>query len=300
MRTTKRFTPKVLDRFRRIERGTGVFDNYIPWHRVSRSDPASYGQSHLIKWNKRHIELLSNEELTTFCFATRLIKSQDDIREQLPLSLNDAPHELAAYDVRFGTKHYPGTLQIADELGIKHPMTYGDGLSAEWVMSTDQLLMIKGKHGNPELLALSTKDKNPLTKRKKALLKIEQTYWQRRGVQWLLITPHLYHPLVKATLHRTWPWALHNLVSEDLLVLAADAIHRWHGHSLTFLLNKLAEDIGHYTTGQHALWQSIWSGRVPVDLRRGWRPHIPLQIISQEAFDSLNPVFMRRSYEFDA
>lgn len=62
MRTTKRFTPHVLDRFRKLGRGTGTYQNYIPWQRVGRSDPSSMGRSHLQMWNGRQRELLSDQE----------------------------------------------------------------------------------------------------------------------------------------------------------------------------------------------------------------------------------------------
>ncbi len=295
MRTTKRFTPDLLDRFRDEGRGTGTYESYIPWHRISRSDPASYGRSHLIKWRGRHNELLSDCELTTFCFASRLIFRKNDLREQFPLSLEEAPHELAEYDVRFSVNRYPGTIEIADNLNIKHPMTHGNGRSAPWIMSTDLLLMLQANNGTRSLLAIAIKDRKPLRKRAKALLTIERFYWHCRGAQWLLITPHEYHPLVERTLQRTWQWVFENPVSEDHLKAAQAGIHRWQGHTLTFLLKKLTEEVGNYSQAQCAVWQAIWSGRVPVDLRRGWRPHTPLQIISQTAFDQLNPVLMRRS-----
>ena len=295
MRTTKRFTPKLLDFFRRQGRGTGTYDSYIPWHRVSRSDPASRGRSHLPRFNGRHVELLSDGEFTTFFFSIRLLKTNCDVREQYPLSLDEASHELTAYDIRYGLQRYPGTLQVAEDLNIKHPMTHGDGLSEPWVMSTDFLLMLYGENGKRTLLAISVKDKEPLTKRKKDLLKIEQQYWKHRGVTYLLITPNEFHPQVAETLHRTWIWALDNFVPESHLKAAQIAIHRFQGHSLTYLLNQLSIEIGDHTQAQHAVWQSIWAGHVPVDFRRGWRPHIPLQIISREEFDKLNPVLVRRS-----
>ena len=296
MRTIKRFSPDILDRYRDLGRGTGTYESYIPWHRVSRSDPASWGRSHLLTWHNRHIELLSDREFITTFFASRLLLSSSriDIREQFPLSLDEAPHELSAYDLQFGFSSYPGTLEIADKLGIKHPMTHGDGRSAPWVMTTDLLLTLHTDN-KPSFLAIAIKDKNKLTKRTKELLSIEQSYWKHRNVHWLFITPNEYHPLVALTLQRTWPWALENPASADHLELARQAIENYQSYSLTYLLTKLTEQIGNFTQAQHAVWQTIWSGKTPVDLRRGWRPHIPLRIISQEEFDQLNPVLVRRS-----
>lgn len=295
MRTTKRFTPHVLDRFRRLGRGEGTYSDYIPWHRVSRSDPSSRGRSHLLRFRGRHVELLSDGELIVFAFSCRLLKANDDAREQFPLSLDRSFHELTAYDVRVGTQRYPGTLEIAQQLETKHPMVRGDGESAPWVMTTDLLLTLRASDESPTLLAISCKPKEPLTERSRALLDIERAYWLVRGVPWLLITPDQYHPLVAATLHRTWHWALENPVGEPELQAAEDSLLRSDGHSLTNLLGHLSETLGDVTLAQHAVWQVIWSGRVTVDLRRGWRPHLPLRRLPQADFDQLNPVLMRRS-----
>lgn len=77
MRTTKRFTPKVLARFKRQGRGSGTHDNYLPWHRVSRGDPASSGRSHLLMWRERLRELLSDGEHVEQLFASQLNNLED-------------------------------------------------------------------------------------------------------------------------------------------------------------------------------------------------------------------------------
>lgn len=295
MRTTKRFTPKLLDRYRTLGRGTGTFENYIPWHRVSRSDPASRGRSHLLVWRGRHRELLSDGELIAFFFATRVLGPTDDVREQFPLYLDRAPHELAAYDVRFASRSHPGTLEIAADLGIRYPQCREAGECAPWVMTTDLLLMRRAADGKPSLLAVACKDRAPLSRRTKELLQIEQAYWTRRDVAWLLLTPHLYEPLVAQTLQRTWPWALGTPVGNRALEAAYSAVHRWYGHSLTFTLQRITDALGDSDLAQRALWQSIWSGRLAADLRRGWRQHIPLRLLPQADFDALNPVLSGRS-----
>lgn len=295
MRTTKRFSPRLLDLFRERGRGTGTYGSYIPWHRVSRSDPASRGRSHLIAWRGRHVELLSDGEFTAFCFSTRLITAKNDLREQFPLSQERSPHELTAYDARFHMRKYPGTLEIAKNLGIKHPLVHGGGLTVSWVMTTDLLLMLRTDDGTCTLLAIAVKDRSLLSKRALALLTIEEAYWNCRGVPWLLITPSLYHPQVAETLHRTWQWALQIPVSEQHLLAAETAIHCWQGNSLFYLLHKLSQEFKSLSQAQHAVWQVIWSGRTPIDFHRSWRPHIPLQLLSQAQFDQLNPILMRRS-----
>ncbi|MEW8204194.1 MAG: TnsA endonuclease N-terminal domain-containing protein [Candidatus Thiodiazotropha endolucinida] len=295
MRTTKRFTPQLLDRYRALGRGTGKYESYIPWHRVSRSDPSSLGRSCLVNWRGRHIELLSDNEFIAFCFSTRIIEGKNDLREQFPLALESYKHELSLYHAKYSIKQYPGTLEIADQLQIKHPKVYGDGLSANWVMTTDILLTLGTTNNSYVLLAISVKNERPLSKRAKALLLIEKTYWQHRDVPWLLITPRQYHLLTAETLQRTYQWALKQPVSMACLDNAKTIIYRYQGSSYEYILKQLARHLGNNDLSHHALWQSVWSGFAPVDLRRGWRPHLPLQLLGQDEFDALNPVLARRS-----
>lgn len=295
MRTTKRFTPDLLDRYRALGRGLGTYQSYIPWHRVSRGDPASRGRSHLIAWRNRHYEFLSDGELIVFLFCVPLLGCGDDIREQFPLSLNSSAHELSHYDTRHAWTEHPGTLAIAEQLGIRHPKCHGNGRSAPWIMTTDLLLMRCAADGGRFMLAIACKDTAELSERAKALLQIEREYWAQRGVIWLLLTRDLYHPLSAQTLQRTWPWALATSAPEAALSAAEQTIINWPGRSLTFILGRITEIVNNHELAQQALWQAIWWGRSPVDLRRGWRPHAPLQPMSPSDFKNLNPVASGRS-----
>lgn len=295
MRTTKRFTPDLFDRFRRTGRGTGTDKDYIPWHRVSRSDPSSRGRSHLHKWNGRLRELLSDGEHDGFLFSP-MVPFLLDVREQLPLSLDSAPHELALYDAIFSGLSVPSTVEIATQLGIKHPRVNGNGRSEFWTMTTDLVLTIQIPGCPIELLPISFKQAKDLEKRRtSALQRIEQAYWQARCANWLLITRSQYDERVALTLRNTMPWGLGEIVTEDALLAAIEATHQWYGHSLTNLLQRLAESLGSLDHAQRAFWQAVWTGRLPIELRRGWRPHIPIQLVSQEEFWSFNPIVSRRS-----
>ncbi len=191
MRTTKRFTPRVLARFAREGRGTGQYESYIPWHRVSRGDPSSRGRSHLQMWNGRQRELLSDGEWGDTFFAT-MLPNLKDIREQFPLSADSARHELADYvaDAQFG--EYPGTIAIAEQMGISHPEISGDGESALWTPTTDLLLLLISPDGSVELLAVDIKPSTTLTKSMRRSLALEKAYWDARQVPWLLITPEQF------------------------------------------------------------------------------------------------------------
>ncbi|WP_251140532.1 TnsA endonuclease N-terminal domain-containing protein [Rhodoferax sp. U11-2br] len=295
MRTQKRFTPTLLARFVRQGRGTGTYIDYLPWHRVGRGDPASLGRSHLMMWRQRQRELLSDGEWVGLLFST-MINDLADVREQQKLSLEDGPFELALYDVRHGGKSYPGTLNIARQLGFKHPRVNGDGASDDWVMTTDQLLVIRMPSGQLELLAVAYKpDGRKLTKRNRELLAIEKAYWNARDVVWLLITPDLFSESAGVTLRRAAPWGLGVTVAASDRAIAVHVVNQTLGHTFTYTLDVITAALGNKDLAQRAFWQAVWTGVIPMDLRTGWRPHLPIKLLSQDDFVALNPVASRRT-----
>ena len=295
MRTQKRFTPALLERFERLGRGKGVYGNYVPWHRVSRSDPSSIGTSHCPVWLGRHMELLSTLERITFYFST-MATGVIDIRDQFPLSTESSAHELCAYeDGHCATELFAGTIEIADELKITHPLVRGDGRTAHWVMTTDLLVTIKTPTAK-QLLAIAVKPKGAIVDpRTKEKLSLERAYWMKRGVEWILITPELYEELVADTLMNTSAWALDEKCDDNQLQFVAANHSKLSGKSLTSALNILVQEFQDMDVAQRALWQTIWSGLMPMDLRRGWRPHLLLSLLEPSLFCALNPVESRRS-----
>jgi hypothetical protein len=222
MRTTKRFTPAVLARFERQGRGTGTYEDYIGWHQVTRGDPASRGRSHLLNWKGRLIHLLSDGELGEQLFAT-MLPNLDDSLEQHKLTPEDSPHPLLAYGAPVSDELFPGTLRLAEELGIRHPKVYGKGESDDWVMTTDLVLVFDRPGEARTMLALAFKPKGwDKSRRAKQLLRLEREYWLRRGVPWLLITPELYDKRVLMTLRRIACWAIVDPVSPELRRVACE------------------------------------------------------------------------------
>lgn len=295
MRTTKRFTPKVLARFIREGRGTGTHEDYIPWHRVTRGDPSSLGRSHLLMWRDRLRELLSDGELEEQLFAT-MLPNLDDAVEQCRLDTEDAPHILTTYGYGKPWDLFPGTQTIAAKLGIKHPMVRDGHSIGPWVPTSDLVLIFKNRRGACDALALAFKPKGWNKHRRTIeLLSLEQQYWSAREVPWLLITPELYDHRVALTLCRIAPWALGDATSFEDRQVVASVARELVGHSVTSVLHRSAEFLGSLETAQRALWQAVWCGELPVDLRRGWRPQIPLHFISHSEFTDLNPIASRRS-----
>ena len=296
MAKKKRFTRQVLDRFQKEGRGTGAHKRYIPWHRVSKSDPSSRGRSHLIVWQGRQIELLSDLEWVASCFAM-MTPHLVDIREQFPLAIDDARHELGEYEVTVPTLPLlPGTRDLAETLNVKHPMLHDEGLRVEWRMTTDLLLTLGMPNGAHELLAVACKYDSELQRRRTLeKLKIEAAYWAARDVRWLLVSPSLYHELVALTLRRTIAWSSPADATAEQRKVAVNLARRSEGRSLTDTLLRIAAQLGDMTTAQHAFWQATWRGELPLDLRRGWRPHLPITLLDDEGFLALNPIASRRT-----
>jgi hypothetical protein len=295
MRTTKRFTPKVIARFERQGRGTGTYAEYRPWHGVSRGDPASLGRSHLLNWRGRLRELLSDGELGQQLFAS-MVPNLEDSLEQYKLSTEASPHLLAAYGIGSDSKLFPGTVELAKALGIKHPQVHGDGAVELWRASTDLVLVRRPPSEPHDALALAFKpaDWRP-TRREWELLRLEREFWVRRNVLWLLITPALYDERVVLTLRRTGCWALDADVPDDVRRWAAATARECPFDGLTRVLERVAIHTGSMESAQRAIWQAAWRGDLPVDLRRGWRPHAPLALLPISDYLALNPVVSRRS-----
>lgn len=295
MRTTKLFTPDVLDRFRKEGRGQGTYIRYRPWHCVSRGDPSSEGRSHLMTWGGRQRNLLSDDEWVASLF-TPLTPGSDDLREQFPLSLESVCHELGAYDVRLGRPGFPGTLEIARQLGYRHPRVNGDGRSAPWVLTTDLLFTLVDVSGAGKLLAVACKPKAQLGKRTKELLAIERTYWVARDVEWLLITPGQYEEAIELTLRSSFQWWQGGPISDDAKHAATSLARELEGYPLSYVLDRIDEALGQgFEYAQGAFWQSVWTRALPLNLRRGWRPHLPVEFLSPSDFLALNPIASRRT-----
>jgi hypothetical protein len=295
MRTTKRFTPQVIARFVRQGRGEGIYQDFIPWHRVSRGDPASMGRSHLLHWRGRLRELLSDGELGEQLFAT-MLPNLDDCMEQFRLTVDSSPHLLSAYCERDSAEQFPGTLALAKRLGIKHPQVYAKGTSEHWRLTTDLVLVFKKPGMARQILALAFKTPDYRDDpRKIDLLRLEREYWMARGVSWLLITSEHYELSVRLTLQRVAAWALGADVDVASRRVAAEIGRQNSWRSQTAVQQVIADKLGSMELAQRALWQSVWHGELPVDLRRGWRPHVPLNLVSDATFCAFNPISSRRT-----
>ena len=296
MRTTKRFTPTVLERFEREERGLGTYTLYIPQHRVSRGDPASSGRSHLLMWRERLRELLSDGELHQQMFAT-MLSNVDDALEQKKLFLEPSPHLLADY-----CEASPDVLlprHVGTRARARNQASGSDCRRGDCVVGHDHAIWSSSSSDRTRHVQRWRWRSRPRTTRRVSgnaqLLRLEREYWVRRSVPWLLITPETFERSVALTLRRIAAWSLGDHAPEEALIVAARTVREHPIDSVTRVLERLGSVLGSYELAQRALWQAVWNGVLPVDLRRGWRPHIPLRIVSESTFIDFNPIAARRS-----
>lgn len=298
MRKGQRFTPARLGRWHDNGRGTGTGADYQPWHQVTRDDPSSRGRSHLLNWRFGRLHhLLSDLELVAFGFAT-MLPGVVDLREQFPLAHDEHPPELAAYQVDGSGQSAPGTLQIADDLGHRHPSVRKDDAQEPWVMTTDFLLTLKNRIGRAELLAISVKAAEDLNnERKLQLLRIEREYWRRQDVYWLLLTPALYAARVANAIRIGMPWTVGQpdvsaALQAGCVAMATDIRGRTARQFLELMGGRLCLDVH---AAQCVMWQCIWSGALPINLARPLRLSEPLELLSPDAFWRQNPIASRRT-----
>lgn len=229
-------------------------------------------------------------------YFAAMLQGVDDCLEQYLLPTDFAPHPLAAYGERSSVEVFPGTVKLCEELGIEHPKLRGVTPQVLWRPTTDLVLVLRSESEARSMLALSFKPTDWETnKRTVELLGLDRKFWLSHGVPWLLITPDLSDPRAVQTLRRTAPWALGPEVCRERLLVATQIGKKLQGHSLTTVLKAIESELGSLDEAQCALWQAVWKGIYCVDLRRGWRPHLPLNALSSEEFRNLNPVASRRS-----
>lgn len=143
----------------REKRGTGEYENYIPWAKIG--DFRNTGTSSIVPDYKtgRSVHLFSRGEL----YVWHLLRWNDeivDIREQYPMDLSE-------------------TLKIAEKLEMMHP-TQQDGSSK--VMTID--FLVTYFDGHMEAISVKPDHKSLQKPRKIEIATIEKLYWQTKGVEY--------------------------------------------------------------------------------------------------------------------
>lgn len=302
MRKGKRFTPARIQRWQANGRGVGTKEEYVPWHMVSRDDPGSRGKSHQVNWRfGRQHHFLSDQELVAFGFIT-MLPSLVDVREQFPLAQKTHAKEISAYQwPPSSAPDAQGTLEIAADLGLKHPRVNGEGVSTPWVMTSDFVVTITMPNQRPALLVVSVKAGEELEDRRTVdLLRIEREYWRRQDVSWLLVSQSTYQPAMNGTMKSAMAWAVRPEPIDDQLLIRllklSTEVAALQGLTLRAALNKLQADFSiDMEEAQILFWRAVWTAVIPLDLTMPVRPGAVIRLLDQEEFVRQNPVASRRT-----
>lgn len=302
MKKGKRFTPRVLRKWsEESKRGDGVFADYQPWHQVTRSDPASLGRSHLTFCPvlKRMRHQLSDGEQKTLGF-TLMVPNQIDIREQFKLEQNEHNNHISDYDSKSKNLINKGTVEIAKDLGIKHPELVNGDDREYWIFTTDFLVASKLElsGGTYKLIAISYKSLDDLNKkRKRDLLKIERSYWHLEDATWILLTPRQYNKSVGETVLRVLPWVMHPYqVSQEIKKKCSKVGNLLDGLTYAQAMKVLEQSCQiEADLVPLVFWQTVWSGLLNVDLTISRFPSDKVRLLENDDFWDQNPIVMRRS-----
>lgn len=151
--------------------GKGTGSDYIPWLKIGSF--ASNGRGNRVADENGRVHHMFSDLEANFFYILAWDNNVIDIREQY--NLGDSKE----------------TIEIAEMLGYRHPMV--PGTSQPNVMTTDFLVTMKNNDKNC-YIAYAVKPSIELEKTnvlKK--LAIEEVYWKRRGVQFLIVTENSYN-----------------------------------------------------------------------------------------------------------
>ena len=147
-------------------RGSGEGADYKPWLTV-REVPSHGKSSRILGWktNREHVVLSGLEE--HYFYTLEWSRSVVDVREQFPL----LPIE--------------ETLDIAENLGVRHPEHHGTPI----VMTLDFLVTVLRPDGCRRFCARSAKPKAELADRRvREKLSVERLFCEAHGMDWGYVT----------------------------------------------------------------------------------------------------------------
>lgn len=245
------------ERAERQGRGKGRNESYTGYIQVRRGDLASHGRSHYVPsiLTGRHHDLLSDLELHVLWHLQQFDPAE--IREGMPLLFEGVEPEFT------WTEAIVGTLQVAELLGIPHPML---APGKPFRMSTDFLVTLRGRSH----VAVHVKYWRDLDdKRNKELRKIEEEYWRRRGVAFKVITEQDLNRTAIGNL------AMFSSVDREAVGLTskqwlAEAAALARFNPMNSVLEQMAANYGHtYGVAVNRVKMAALRGHLRMDLTRG-------------------------------
>ena len=155
-------------------RGEGTGAEYRPWIRAQEFNSNQGGATVIIDpYNKRDVHLLSVGE-TMAWYILRYDQSVTAIREQFPLDIEI-------------------TKKICEKYGIDHPRKNSPKGHQETVMTSD--LLVDFKDGSEKVYSVKYDSSYLSNVSISKNLFIEKTYWNQKGIQFIIITREDLEPM---------------------------------------------------------------------------------------------------------
>lgn len=167
----RNFTDKTIENRLREGRGKGEGKNYLPWITV-RDVPSTGRSQETIGWKSNRMHHLLSDLESSYFFMLEWSPCVIDIREQFPLLDSEDSYE--------------ETVKIAEEIGVAHPIVPYGGTTN--ILTTD-FLITEMNNGTQVIKARTTKYAKDLNDRRVIeKFEIERIYWERRDVDWKIVT----------------------------------------------------------------------------------------------------------------
>jgi hypothetical protein len=259
-----------VDRWKKLGYGSGRGPDYKPWLTVRSF--GSRGMAHRVLGHKtgRIHHFHSNHELG--CFL--LLEWNDnvtDIREQFPL------HPVSE------------TRRIAGHLGYRHPVQRwkwkGKWKQQPAVQTSDFRVTFSDKSPVAEMI-ISVKPSAELEKRRVLeKLQIERTYWERRSVEWQLVTEQELPQVMIDNLNLILPFRELDSteVPEGNSESLSDELYRYverSNRSLKAACREFEQELSLQAgTGLCLVWHAIATKKWSTDLSRPLNPSMQTTLV---------------------
>jgi len=260
---------KSIDALIREGRGKGHGSDYKPWIFAQSVSVNSHKHRWLGKTTGREHHFLSNleHEIGSICDWSEEVT---DIREQFPLL------------------PITETIEIASDLGIAHPSMRKKHQKVKYIVMTTDLVLDVRKDQSTILVARAIKPHGKLSdSRTLQKLEIERRYWERREIDWGIITDLDYNRTMARNIADTLRHyqtlegriELHATEIESLAHHLTDRV-RTRDESLIKIIRDFEIEQGFPSgRGLDLAWYLIANRRWIVDLTQKLEPHKKIHLI---------------------
>jgi hypothetical protein len=159
-----------IEKYIKMGYGSGEGKDYKPW--IEIQDFPSLGRvSRIFGWKANRIHHLLSDLEKNYFYLLEWSDIVFDIREQFPLL------------------ERPLAMDIAQRKGIKYPVY--KGTDVPYILTTDFMITVRTDSGKFRNIARTVKPSEFLEKKRTIeKFEIERCYWEKKGVDWGIVTEH--------------------------------------------------------------------------------------------------------------